>query len=198
MHHLRGILLLRNRKLSILIPLEIKCYYKMEVNFIIIALEIFNCDFEFGICTNWKQDKTTDTLDWTLARGATSSQGTGPSTDHTKGTRKPSIFSYVLDPWKVSPWKVIELAANDETSNRRNFNHFLKLRSFSFCFFIFCRKEILFVSTTYLFVEIEKVEEFEIRKDREINTSRRKSGSNSWLMTALSWQNYHRINRSWI
>ena len=79
----------------------------MKPNFIIIALEIFNCDFEFGICTNWKQDNTTDTIDWTLASGATSSRGTGPSTDHTKGTRKPSVYSSVSDP------SVTELAASD-------------------------------------------------------------------------------------
>ena len=85
----------------------------MKPNFIIIALEIFNCDFEFGICTNWKQDNTTDTIDWTLASGATSSQGTGPSTDHTKGTRKPSVYLNVTDPLKVHSWKVTELAASD-------------------------------------------------------------------------------------
>ena len=45
----------------------------MKPNFIIVVLEIFNCDFEFGICTNLRQDNTTDTLDWILASGATSS-----------------------------------------------------------------------------------------------------------------------------
>ena len=48
---------------------------------------VFTCDFEDGLCFNWKQD-TYDDTDWTLANGTTASGGTGPSKDHTKGTRK--------------------------------------------------------------------------------------------------------------
>ncbi|XP_041365734.1 MAM and LDL-receptor class A domain-containing protein 1-like [Gigantopelta aegis] len=41
------------------------------------------CDFELGIC-NWRQD-TSDNFDWTRKTSSTSSQGTGPLADHTKG-----------------------------------------------------------------------------------------------------------------
>lgn len=42
------------------------------------------CDFEFGMC-GWQQ-LTNDQFDWQRHRGPTSSYGTGPSSDHTKGT----------------------------------------------------------------------------------------------------------------
>jgi len=40
-----------------------------------------NCNFETGLC-NYKQDKS-DKFDWRWFHGKTSSQGTGPSSDHT-------------------------------------------------------------------------------------------------------------------
>lgn len=42
------------------------------------------CDFEFGLC-GWQQ-LTNDQFDWQRHRGPTSTYGTGPSADHTKGT----------------------------------------------------------------------------------------------------------------
>ena len=42
------------------------------------------CDFEKDLC-GYTQDKT-DTFDWTRYRRSTSSAGTGPTADHTKGT----------------------------------------------------------------------------------------------------------------
>ena len=45
-----------------------------------------NCNFESNLCT-WTQDKT-DQFDWTRKVGSTSSSSTGPSVDHTTGTRK--------------------------------------------------------------------------------------------------------------
>eukprot|EP00794_Sanderia_malayensis_P017044 gene17044-18759_t len=48
----------------------------------------YDCNFEKGICAPyWFQDKRTDNMDWTRNRGSTGSVGTGPSTDHTLGTR---------------------------------------------------------------------------------------------------------------
>ncbi|XP_033753484.1 MAM and LDL-receptor class A domain-containing protein 1-like [Pecten maximus] len=40
-----------------------------------------DCNFEHGIC-NWQQDQS-DSFDWSLHRGSTSSSNTGPTTDHT-------------------------------------------------------------------------------------------------------------------
>ncbi|XP_047128245.1 MAM and LDL-receptor class A domain-containing protein 1 isoform X1 [Hydra vulgaris] len=51
------------------------------------AAPIFNCDFEFGLCSSWSQDVLTDQLNWTIASGATASDGTGPSFDHTKNNQ---------------------------------------------------------------------------------------------------------------
>lgn len=45
-----------------------------------------SCDFEKDLCS-WKQ-LTTDDFDWTRNKGKTSSDGTGPSTDHSgNGTK---------------------------------------------------------------------------------------------------------------
>lgn len=43
-----------------------------------------SCNFERSICS-WTQDKL-DKFDWTRANGHTSTYGTGPSRDHTRGT----------------------------------------------------------------------------------------------------------------
>lgn len=46
---------------------------------------VFSCDFEDGFCEGWKNIQTEeDTFDWTLASGATATDLTGPSFDHTK------------------------------------------------------------------------------------------------------------------
>ena len=45
-----------------------------------------SCDFERDFCS-WEQ-LTTDDFDWTRNKGKTSSDGTGPSTDHSgNGTK---------------------------------------------------------------------------------------------------------------
>lgn len=43
-----------------------------------------NCDFDKNTCT-WTNTQVGDKFDWTRALGPTSSQGTGPTTDHTSG-----------------------------------------------------------------------------------------------------------------
>ncbi|XP_071956933.1 MAM and LDL-receptor class A domain-containing protein 1-like [Antedon mediterranea] len=43
-----------------------------------------DCDFETGIC-QWAQEKNGDDFDWIRRTGKTSSAGTGPTYDHTKG-----------------------------------------------------------------------------------------------------------------
>ena len=45
-----------------------------------------DCNFETGSCT-WVNDFIGDDFDWLRGNGATSSQFTGPSTDHTLGTQ---------------------------------------------------------------------------------------------------------------
>ncbi|XP_013393210.1 MAM and LDL-receptor class A domain-containing protein 2-like, partial [Lingula anatina] len=45
---------------------------------------LVSCNFQTGLC-GYTQD-TSDQFDWTRSNGATSSQGTGPSVDHTYGT----------------------------------------------------------------------------------------------------------------
>ena len=42
----------------------------------------FNCDFETNMCG--LTQARDDNFDWTRHKGATSSRGTGPSTDYTK------------------------------------------------------------------------------------------------------------------
>ncbi|XP_071486324.1 MAM and LDL-receptor class A domain-containing protein 1-like [Diadema antillarum] len=43
------------------------------------------CTFENGLCT-WKNEESSDDFDWLLNQGATHSEDTGPSSDHTLGT----------------------------------------------------------------------------------------------------------------
>ena len=43
------------------------------------------CNFDKDLC-GWVQDRT-DNFDWTQFAGATVSSGTGPTADHTTGTR---------------------------------------------------------------------------------------------------------------
>lgn len=47
----------------------------------------FDCDFENDLC-NWTQDKQTDDFEWLRASGPTSSDGTGPTVDHTTNKGK--------------------------------------------------------------------------------------------------------------
>ena len=44
-----------------------------------------DCSFEKGRCS-WLEVRATDTFDWILGYGSTSSFGTGPPSDHTLGT----------------------------------------------------------------------------------------------------------------
>lgn len=43
-----------------------------------------SCNFETDMC-GW-MDASDDDFDWTLYRGSTSSGGTGPTSDHTRGS----------------------------------------------------------------------------------------------------------------
>ena len=45
------------------------------------------CNFESTNICAYTQDKTSDKFDWRRASGSTGSRGTGPSNDHTYGTR---------------------------------------------------------------------------------------------------------------
>uniref|UniRef100_K1QMS6 MAM domain-containing protein n=1 Tax=Magallana gigas TaxID=29159 RepID=K1QMS6_MAGGI len=45
----------------------------------------FACNFDANNLCQWTNAKGSDNLDWTLHRGATSSGGTGPPSDHTSG-----------------------------------------------------------------------------------------------------------------
>nr|XP_054770411.1 MAM and LDL-receptor class A domain-containing protein 1-like [Lytechinus pictus] len=45
----------------------------------------FDCNFDSGFC-GWTQDST-DYFDWTLRSGSTPSVNTGPSSDHTTGSK---------------------------------------------------------------------------------------------------------------
>lgn len=65
-----------------------KGMFKLKITCFSFIKADFSCDFENGICKNWYQDKQSDQLDWSLGKGSTGSSGTGPSTDHTKKTRK--------------------------------------------------------------------------------------------------------------
>jgi len=55
------------------------------------------CNFETDLCT-WNNDQVSDDFDFIRFKGSTSSSGTGPTNDHTLGTRsgklnlKKSIF----------------------------------------------------------------------------------------------------------
>jgi len=44
------------------------------------------CDFETDMC-KWTNTPSGDQFDWTRDSGGTPSLGTGPTTDHTTGTR---------------------------------------------------------------------------------------------------------------
>lgn len=50
-----------------------------------------SCDFEDTKICGYTQAKT-DNFDWTRANGVTTSQGTGPTNDHTYGTAQGKWF----------------------------------------------------------------------------------------------------------
>lgn len=60
---------------------------KMTSVFAIIATipAIASCDFDYGLCSGWRQSSS-DIFDWTQHSGSTSSSNTGPSQDHTSGS----------------------------------------------------------------------------------------------------------------
>ncbi|KAL9984449.1 hypothetical protein ACROYT_G006741 [Oculina patagonica] len=61
-----------------------------------------DCDFETDMC-GWTNDPH-DNYDWTHHRGRTPTAGTGPSTDHTKGTQGHYVFMETSRP-KSPGWK---------------------------------------------------------------------------------------------
>jgi len=64
---------------------EIQLYYGCLEN-----MGPWGCDFEEGsnggLCKGWRQEKSEDDFDWTIAQGMTMSSGTGPTNDHTFGS----------------------------------------------------------------------------------------------------------------
>jgi len=57
-----------------------------------LALEIFNCTFQTGIC-GWEQEKQNDDFDWTSIQGGTPTGNTGPEADH---THKSEILIFIF------------------------------------------------------------------------------------------------------
>eukprot|EP00795_Rhopilema_esculentum_P012712 gene12712-3431_t len=60
-----------------------------------------NCAFETGMCT-YMNVKTGDEFDWLIGSGGTTSQFTGPSVDHTTGT-KSGRFLFIETSWPRLP-----------------------------------------------------------------------------------------------
>ena len=55
-----------------------------------------NCTFEDGLC-NWQKEAIRSDLEWHLQSGPTNSRQTGPSSDHTTGTKNgKQLFLYSL------------------------------------------------------------------------------------------------------
>ena len=50
------------------------------------------CNFESDMCL-WHNDKTSDNFDFVRIKGSTTSNYTGPSTDHTLGTQQGTMGS---------------------------------------------------------------------------------------------------------
>ena len=57
---------------------------------------VTSCDFDLGLCSGWRQSHS-DVFNWTRGTNSTPSYGTGPSTDHTTGSGKDSLSTYVLE-----------------------------------------------------------------------------------------------------
>lgn len=55
------------------------------------------CDFEESNICGYTQDKTDD-FDWTRDNGGTTTRGTGPSADHTYGTKEGTFTLYTRSP----------------------------------------------------------------------------------------------------
>lgn len=64
-------------------------FYQRNVYFYVYSSPIALCTFDKDIC-GFVQDKT-DQLDWRRHRGRTTSDGTGPTNDHTTGTSQGKI-----------------------------------------------------------------------------------------------------------
>lgn len=54
------------------------------------------CDFEESNICGYTQDKTDD-FDWTRDNGGTTTRGTGPSADHTYGTKEGTSTLYTCE-----------------------------------------------------------------------------------------------------
>ncbi|XP_071956932.1 MAM and LDL-receptor class A domain-containing protein 1-like [Antedon mediterranea] len=77
---------------------------------------IFDCTFEANICSNWKQDKSTDNFDWTRQRGSTSSVDTGPGFDHT--TLSPNgYYIYIETSGQTNNQKARLISVNIDTAS---------------------------------------------------------------------------------
>jgi hypothetical protein len=61
--------------------------------FICLEIDKFSCDFEDNIC-QWTQDKSDD-FDWIRNQAFTPAEGTGPHTDHAKGSGKCYIYLFI-------------------------------------------------------------------------------------------------------
>jgi hypothetical protein len=61
--------------------------------FICSEIDKFPCDFEDNIC-QWTQDKSDD-FDWMRNQAFTPAEGTGPHTDHTKGSGMCYIYLFI-------------------------------------------------------------------------------------------------------
>ena len=55
---------------------------------------LISCDFDLGLCSNWQQSSS-DVFNWTRHNGSTPSYNTGPSSDHTTGSGKFSLSTYL-------------------------------------------------------------------------------------------------------
>ena len=81
---------------------------------------IQTCTFESGLC-GWVQD-TTDTLNWTVDSGGTSSTGTGPSFDHTTGAGLVSGTIYCKWTTDTLNWTV-DSGGTSSTGTGPSFDH---------------------------------------------------------------------------
>jgi len=60
--------------------------------------QTISCNFDIDIC-GWSQVTKTDDFDWTVNSGPTSTTGTGPSKDHTSGSKL--ICDLPMYTWKL-------------------------------------------------------------------------------------------------
>lgn len=67
---------------------------KAQCKFWYLTLCTDTCDFEESNICGYTQDKTDD-FDWTRDNGGTTTRGTGPSADHTYGTKEGTFTLYL-------------------------------------------------------------------------------------------------------